>query len=358
MANTKKLEGKVALSFSLVDDTRTVIVPDWKEKTPKSETQFVTYGADNTFPNLLQDVIKDSVSASSVINGTVELFKGLNYEFNSPNPNIRPDRINRDEETIEDLLESMARDYLMYGAYAVQVIYNKLDEIAELYSIPVEYLRMNENRDKFFFSKKWSQYSTKSIEYPALKNHEKGQASAIYYYVNSGRRQTYGISAFTPVLSDMIAEGLSSKFVMKSMESGLAARFIISLPNAQNLTDEQKQDIEDGIKNKFCGLANAGSAMIYYNNGDTGLELEKIDSDDSHEMFEAISDAASLKIYKALHATPSLYGDPSHSTGFSSNEYDEAYRIFRKMTLRPLCNVIERGFDKLLGPESLKINAD
>lgn len=359
MANTKKIEnGKVALSFSLVDDTRAVVVPDWKEKTPKSDSQFVTYGTDNLFPNMLQDAVKESVSASSVINGTVELFKGLDYVFVSNNPNIKPERINRDDETVDDLLESMVRDYLTYGAFAVQVIYNKLDEIAELYSIPVEYLRVNENRDRFFFSKNWSKYSTKSIEYPAFKNHEKGQASAIYYYVNSGRRQTYGISAFTPVLSDMIAEGLSSKFIMKSMESGLAARFVISLPNAQNLTDEQKQAIEDGIKNKFCGLANAGSAMIYYNNGDSGLELEKIDSDDSHEMFDAISDAASLKIYKALHATPSLFGDPSHSTGFSSNEYDEAYKVFKKMTLKPICSVLERGFEKLLGPDSLKINAD
>ena len=359
MANTKKIENrKVALSFSMVDDNETVIIPDWKEKSPRSDSQFVTYGANNTFPNMLQDLVKESVSASSVINGTLELFKGLGYEFVSNNSNIKPEHVNRDDETFNDLLESISRDYLTYGAFAIQVIYNKLDEIAELYSIPVEYLRMNESRDRFFFSKKWSQYSTKSFEYPALKNHKKGQPSAIYYYVNSGRRQTYGISAFTPVLSDMIAEGLSSKFIMKSMESGLAARFIISLPNSQNLNDEQKADIENGIKNKFCGLANAGSAMIYYNAGDQGLELEKIDSDDSHQMFDAISNAASLKIYKALHATPSLFGDPSHSTGFSSNEYDEAYKVFKKMTLKPLCAVVEQGINKIMGPETLKINAD
>lgn len=353
----KDKTNKVALSFSLVDSDKTFVMPDWKEKNPKNEDAFVTYGPDNIFPNTLQDVVQDSVSASSVVNGTVELFKGLGFEF-SETVNIKRERINRDDESMEDLLESCARDYIVYGAYAIQIIFNKLGEIAELYSIPIEFLRMNESRTKFWFSKSWSKYSTKSIQYKSWKEYEQGDASVIYYYTNSGRRQTYGISPFTPVLSDMVSEGLSSKFVMKSLNAGLAARFIISLPNAQNLNDEQKQAIEDGINNKFCGLENAGSSMIYYNAGDQGLEVEKIDNDDSHEMFNAISDAASLKIYKALHSSPNLFGDPSHATGFSSNEYDEAYKLFKKMTLKPLCQVLIKGMDKILGPGSLKINVE
>ena len=346
--------GKAVLSFSLVDTNKAIVVPEWKEKNPKNDDLFVTYGPDNVFPNILQDVIKDSVSASSVLNGTIELFKGLGFEFTETS-NLKVERINHDEETVEDLLESCARDYLTYGAFAIQVIYNKLGEIAELYNIPVEFLRINESRTKFWFSKSWSKYSTKSTKYVAFKERT-DEPSAIFYYVNSGRRQTYGISPFTPVISDMLAEGLSSKFIMKSMDAGLSSRFIISLPNAINLTDEQKADIEDGIRNKFTGLENAGSAMLYFNNGDQGLEVEKIDSDDSHEMFNAISDAASLKIYKALHATPALFGDPSHSSGFSMNEYDEAYSLFEKMTLRPLCATLVKSFNKILGDSALKIN--
>ncbi len=348
---------QIAVSLSLVDTDKTVIVPDWKEKNPRNDKQFVTYGPDNIFPNTLQDIVKESVSASGVINGTVELFKGLEYEFNE-HKNIKKDRINRDDETFDDLLESLARDYITYGAYAIQIIYNRLGQIAELYAIPVEFLRTNESRSKFWFSKSWSKYSTKSIEYNSLSGYEEGDASVIYYYTNSGRRQTYGISHFTPVLSDMVGEGLSSKFIMKSMESGLAARFIISLPNAGMLTDEQKAAIEDGINNKFCGLANAGSAMIYYNNGDQGLEIEKIDSDDSHEMFDAISEAASLKIYKALHACPQLFGDTSQATGFNTQEYEEAYKLYKKMTLKPMCRSIERGINKVLGANTLKINVE
>lgn len=358
MKDTEK--EKKPMCFSRVDTENTVIVPEYKETLPGNDDQFVKYGPANTFPNDLRNLAKESVTASSVINGICEYMKGVKYEFNIDSNNITVDKVNTLCDTMDDLLESCIRDQVTFGGFALQVIYNKLGEIAELYNIPMEFLRTNESRTKFWFSKKWTKYSAKSIEYPAFDKNQTGmlRASEIFYCTNSGRLQTYPISFFTPVLYDMTSEAISGKYIAKTLDSGISARYVISLPNAQNLTDEQKQDIEDGVKAKFTGIENAGEFMLYFNNGDQGLEVEKIDNDDSGQTFNAISDAASLRIYKAMHATPNLFGDPSQSSGFNSNEYDEALKVFKKMTLIPLARTIQKGFNQVLGDNAIKITVE
>lgn len=344
--------------FSRVDTEPEIVLPEYAEQyTPGNLTQFVKWGPNNTFPNDLQDAIKNSVSASSVVNGTVELFKGLPIEYGFKDANITIDKINHDEETFMDLLEQCVRDYVTYGGYAIQVIYNRLNQIAELYNIPMEFLRMNEDRSRFWFSKKWSKYSNKATQYPALKVREK-EPSAIMLYTNAGRRQVYPMSPLTPAISDIISEGLSSKYVRKTLESGISANFIVSLPNSQNLNDEQKAEIEEGIRSKFCGLENRGEFILYFNNGSDGLEVERIATDDSNDIFNSISESASLKIYKAMHSCPQIFGDTTQATGFSEQEYQEAFNLFKKMTLKPICESLERTLNKILGDNAIKINVE
>lgn len=346
----------VFMCFSLVDSDPDVVIPDYKEAISSNSSAFVKWGPNNTYPSDLRTLTKESVTASSVINGISEYFRGLEYEFDLSG-NITVNKVNGDGDSIFDLIDACLRDQVIFGGYAIQVIYNKVGKIAELYSIPLDFLRMNEDRDKFFFSKKWAKYSSKTIEYPKFTGEktENIVPSEVFLMTNAGRNQVYPISFFTPAIYDMYSEAVAGKYIAKQLDGGLSSRFIVSLPNSQNLTDQQKQDIEDGIKNKFCGVNNAGSAMLFFNNGDQGLEVEKIDSDNSSDVFNSISDEASLRIYKCMHATPNLLGDPSKSTGFNSNEYDQAFSLFKKMTLVPLARVIERGLNTVLGENSVKI---
>lgn len=347
------------MCFSLVDTDREVVIPEYKEVTPSSGDTFVKWGTDNTYPNILRSMVKESVSATSVVNGTCEYMKGLKYEFNLTG-NITEDKANRDNDTLMDIIDACVKDQVIFSGFCIQVIYNKLGEIAELYHLPMDFVRMNEDKTKFYFSKKWSKYSAKAVEYPKFSKDENKPIvpSEVFHMSNAGRSQVYPSSNFSPVLFDMYSESVASKYIAKTLDGGISARYVISLPNAENLTDEQKQDIEDGIRNKFTGVNNAGSFLLYFNAGDQGLEVEKIEGDETGDTFNAISDAASLHIYKALHCTPNLMGDPSHSSGFSEQEYDGSLKLFKKMTLTPLARVIERGFNEVLGENAVKITVE
>lgn len=353
-----ELQKNKVMCFSLVDTEREVVIPEYKEVTPSNSDTFVKWGTDNTYPNILRSMVKESVSATSVVNGTCEYFKGLKYEFNLSG-NITEDRANPDE-TLMDIIDACVRDQIIFSGFCIQVIYNKLGEIAELYHLPMDFVRMNEDKTKFYFSKKWSKYSAKAIEYPKFSKDENKPIvpSEVFCMSNAGRSQVYPSSSFAPVLYDMYSEAIASKYIAKTLDGGIAARYVISLPNAENLSDEQKAEIESGIRDKFTGVNNAGSFLLYFNSGQDGLQVQKIEGDETGDTFNNIADAASLHIYKAHHCTPNLFGDPSHSTGFSEQEYDGSFKLFKKMTLTPLARVIERGFNQVLGENSVKITVD
>ena len=346
--NVKQINSDVTLlKFGQVSPDLKISTPSWEEGTVRNENSYVPFGPTNRFPNELYAIIQQSPTASSILSGTVELIKRytIKENYNLPcNPYI-----NNKHENIESLVENLVTDYITFGMISIQVIWNKLGEIAELHHIPVEMIRLNEDKTKVWFNKKWKTYSTVSTIYSAFTGNIDDGYSQVYIYTNTGNRQTYGKSMFAPAINDITAEAIASQYIKNSLESGLASRYVIDLPNSANLPDEQKAAIEKGIKEKFCGVENAGPFMFYFNNTPEKLNVTKVDTDDSHEVFNSIRLAAKNNIFVSAHATPNLFGDPSSTTGFNSQEYDEAFKLYDKMTIKPALKVITNAFSTIFG---------
>ena len=346
--NVKQINSDVTLlKFGQVSPDLKISTPSWEEGTVRNENSYVPFGPTNRFPNELYAIIQQSPTASSILSGTVELIKRYSIKENYDLP-CTP-YINNKHDNIESLVENLVTDYMMFGMISIQVIWNKLGEIAELHHIPVEMIRLNEDKTKVWFNKKWKTYSTVSTTYNVFTGNIDDGYSQVYVYTNTGNRQTYGKSMFAPAINDITSEAIASQYIKNSLESGLASRYVIDLPNSANLPDEQKAAIEKGIKEKFCGVENAGTFMIYFNNTPDKLNVTKVDTDDSHEVFNSIRLAAKNNIFVSAHATPNLFGDPSSTTGFNSQEYDEAFKLYDKMTIKPALKVITNAFSTIFG---------
>ena len=337
--------------FSLIDTDKDYELPSYEESDTRGKSM-VNWGPDNRFPNNLYEMSQNSASLSAIINGTVELIKG---EKVTVNPDIHNNGdlyyypfMNRYDETLSELVESLVRDYMLYGMFAIQVIYNKLNNKAELVALPAEYIRMNEDRSMIYFCKKWRKFSTNAIVYDKFDDSNIIDHKAqVFIYTNAGHRQVYGISPQNAALEDIAAESFGAKYIRKALQSGLSARYMIDLPNTANLSDEQKAEIEEGITEKFTGWTNAGSFALYFNNGTEAMHVTKVDLDNSHEIFKSIREAASQNIFVVNHATPNLFGLPTATTGFNEQEYQSAYDLYNKMTLEPIKAAICKSFNKI-----------
>ena len=347
----KNISNVGIVKFSLIDPDDSYELPSYEESDSRAKS-IVNWGPSNQFPNMLYEMCQNSATLSAIINGTVELLKGEQITIN-PDIHTNGDLyyypfINRYDETASDLVEALARDYMLFGMFAIQVIYNKLGNIAEIIALPAEYIRMNEDRSLIYFSKKWKKYTISDVVYDKFdRENVIANKAQVFVYTNSGHRQVYGISPQNAALEDIAAEAFSAKYVRKSLQSGLSARYIIDLPSTANLTDEQKAEIEEGITEKFTGWENSGSFALYFNNGTEAMHITKVDRDDSNEIFKSIREAASQNIFIVNHATPNVFGLPTATTGFSEQEYDQAYALYNKMTLTPIKESIKRSLNKI-----------
>lgn len=353
MNNVKKSKtpnkSKVSLSFGDVSPDYVVQVPYYKEPIVRNDDVYVPYGEANLFPNELLELIQQSVTATSILNGTMEMIKNYEITLNAKLPSYP--YVNNDKDSVIDLVTACAYDYLVFGQFAIQVIWNRLNKISEIIHIPSEMIRMNTNRDKIYFNRFWSKFSSNNIIYNSFNPAQRkaDEFSQVYVYTNGGHRQTYGLSPFSGCLNDIATEVSASYYVKNSMDSGLASRFIINLPNSANLTDDEKESIEESIRDKFCGSKNAGAFMLYFNNNDSELNVSKIDTDDSHERFKTIMEFTQSRIFICLHTTPNLFGSPNQTTGFNTQEYQDAYNLYYKMTLAPTLNSVSQALNDIFG---------
>ena len=72
-------------------------------------------------------------------------------------------------DTIREQVKDIAKDFEIYGGFALQVIRNLAGEVAEVYYIDMRYLRTNKEGDVFYYSEKWGKSSrTDMVVYPAF----------------------------------------------------------------------------------------------------------------------------------------------------------------------------------------------
>ena len=78
----------------------------------------------------------------SIINGSVDYVIGKQIQY-SPTIATFAEKVNADGETLEDIAKKAATDLFIFGGFALQIIYNKMGQISELYWLDFRNIRLN-----------------------------------------------------------------------------------------------------------------------------------------------------------------------------------------------------------------------
>lgn len=320
-------------------------------ETVYSDNQIVSYGYDNKLPLLLDNVVKECATLNSIILGTNNFILGDNIECNIES---MKDKVNRSGMTIRQFISNISLSYLKFGGFAFQIIYSKAGIPVELYPLDFAKCRTNEKGTKIFYSKKqWGRYTTKSEVFDRFdrKNIDWEKPTQIFYYKGDFTNSVYPLPPYYSALKDILTEIECANYSLNTVARGFSAKYLFNIPQVNNLTDEQKEAIEDGIKNKFCGSDNEVNFMLYYTDGDEKMEVTKIESDDTPEKYIAIKDKARENIFVSMRATPNLFGLPNATTGFNSQEYTSSVKLYQKTVVQPIQDIITEVLNKVFAIE-------
>ena len=327
---------KDKLSFSVFELEKTEM-PDGKE-TVRSGYDYVSWGKDNRFPNDLYDMYQNSAILQSVINGTAD------YVFGSGVISAF-DVVNDKYETLEDVVKRCVFDLLIFGGFAVQLMY-KGGKVEAMYWLDFQKCRKSEDEKKVYYSDDWGKYAKKALEYNAwTPDTDKG--TCIFYYKGHKTRGIYPVPMYIGALKSIKISTEISNFHLNNITKGFASNAVISFNNGEP-DEDTKARIEKDVKEKFCGTDNAGSFLLLFNDSkDNACEIAKIQDDKFDLKYDALAKSVKEDIFIAFRATPTLFGLPNENNGFSKQEYLESFELYNKTVVVPLQKDVERAFKSI-----------
>ena len=327
---------KDRLSFSVFELDRPAM-PDAKEVV-RSGYDYVSWGKDNKYPQDLYYLYENSAILQSVINGTADYVfgGGVISAF---------DVVNDKNETLEDVVKKCVFDLLIFGGFAVQLMY-KGGKAEAVYWLDFQKVRKSEDERKVYYCDEWGKYNKKCLEYNAwTPGTDKG--TCIFYYKGHKTRGIYPVPMYVGALKSVKISTEISNFHLNNIVKGFASNAIISFNNGEP-DDDTKARIEKDVKEKFCGTDNAGSFLLLFNESkDNAAEIVKIQDDKFDQKYEALSKSVKEDIFIAFRATPTLFGLPNENNGFSKQEYLESFELYNRTVVVPLQHDVERAFKSI-----------
>lgn len=315
---------------------------------------FMMWGEDNAFPEYLFNLYKTTTDLKTCVDGLSDFVAGNKVTMNVAQGYINADKLNRRDNAFETI-QALARDAALYGGFAFQVLCNGLGKVTEIYHVDFRYLRSNKDNDTFYYSEDWAKRFSRSraVEYPTFM--AKSPVISSIVYVKLDDMATYPMPICMTALKACEIERRIDDFHLNGLENGFSASYIVNFNNGVP-TDEEKSEIEAMFNRKFAGSANAGRIVFSWNEGkEHAATISKMDLQDFGERYNSLAKWSRQNIYAAFRANPNLFGISTENLGFSSEEYESAFKLFNRTRVRPIQRRIVESIEKVLGAGAITI---
>lgn len=314
-------------------------------ETTMSGKDYVNLGQDNNFPQILFDTYTDCSILGSVINAVSDYVSGAGLD--------KSDKIiNRKGQTLEELVQQVSLDYVLFGAFSVELIRNKLGELVEINFVDVRNVRLDESGDYVYYSKQWGKYNRNVKKYDRFKYNVNSPVS-IMYYKNPKTRTIYGTPIWISALRSALTMIEASKLNYTSVLNAFVPNTIISFNNGIP-SDDVQDEIEQMVLDKFTGSNGSHLMLNWADSKETAPEVSSFTTEDYTTRYTTVMDACRNDILSAFRCSGQLVGVLPEQTGFNSIEYKDAFSLFKETVIKPIQKEIEKAFEIIGVP--IKLN--
>ena len=315
--------------------------------TRKNALGWVNWGVKNNYPNLLLDLYNQSPTHRSAINFAMMSILGNGVDYDQM-------QLNGDEvvpnysQTWDEVIKSLALDYILYGSYAIQVIMNKDGNTYSFWHMPLEKVRWSEYDEdgqitSYWISNDWTaigQNPPIEVEALDMKSEmklDKGKPYLYVYRTYSPTMTYYTQPHYAAAIKAIQAEIEYCNYDLKNIVNGFTPSGVLTLPEVE--TDEERQAIIANITRMFQGSENANSVMITFRSNieDKGVEYTPFQSNKGSFNFYADANQRVINRILEAHQIPNaaLIGMPDISNSGFASEADKlqvSYELYNKLT--------------------------
>ena len=350
---------RVGFSFAAIDTyvETNIVLPTEKVI---SGRDMVQWGTKNVYPDYLLDLYNNVPTLRSIINGNIDYVAGDEISIVPLQEEYTNQQMNRRGDTIREQVKDIAKDFEIYGGFALQVIRNLAGEVAEIYYIDMRFLRTNKEGNVFYYSEKWNKGGrTDVIIYPAfmpnldwesLTDAEKNRHASSILFVKNVHTQVYPAPLYAASVKACEIERQIDDFHLSDINNHFVSSAIINFNNGDP-GDEMKKEVEATLNEKFSGAVNGGRIMCSWNkNRESATDIREFKVEDFGERYKSLSQHSRTQIFTAFRAIPLLFGLTSEAnTGFSTEEFEQSFKLYNRTQIKPVQDMICGAYERIYG---------
>jgi len=338
--------------------------PVFKEEKSK---EWIIYGAErdgyyNNYPAYLLYLYNRSSKHNAFINGKVLYICGAGVGFDSDSLSIEDiaranDFLNKENtnfDTLKDIVKKCVLDKKLFGGYYLEVIWNKAGNNFEILHFPYNNLRKAKDAEGYWYSKDWSKQKQTpedtDLEYIPLFDPEKPNGRQIFV----SKEYRPDLDAYP--LPDYVASAVYaevdvelSNYRLNAIKSGFNAGTILNFSNGRP-TEEEKEEIEARLKEKFTGTDRANSLLISFSgNRETAPTIEHLTPQNVDAQLTELNDQVIQELIIGHHIpNPMLVGIKTPGELGNKDQINDSYELYKSTYIVPNQREIEKDFNYLL----------
>lgn len=350
------------VSFAAIDQyVETNIVLPTERVTNRD---FVEWGKGNNYPGYLLDLYNNVTTLRSIINGNIDFVTGDDVTILPLGDRFAEGIMNTRGDLITDIVRDLAKDYNLYGGFALQIIRDHNGDVAEIYYIDMRFIRSNKENDVFYYNEHWDKGGRKDViiypkflrnlDWTSLSDEERDRHASSIVFVKNVHTQVYPAPMYAASVLSCEIEKAISQYHWNSLNNNFCPDIIINFNNGDP-GDEIKEEIVSDLEEKFSGYQNGKRFMVSFNKDRmSAVTIDTIKTDDFSERYKALEESCRRQIFSAFRAQPLLFGLNSDvSTGFSTDEFEQTFKLYNRTQIRPVQRLIADAFDRIYGSKGV-----
>lgn len=296
--------------------------PKFEEKKGRN---YVEFGDRNNYSNYLISLYGESPKHGAIVKGKVNYIFGKGFEDVEK-------KANSHGETWNQILKRSILDDELHGGFYLQVLWNTLGNIADVFHIEFQKVRASKDLKKFYIKDDWtlSDFKEKAREYPAFNLKDRTGVQILFVKQYNPKSDVYPLPSYFQGLNYIESDIQVSRHILGNAKHNFVATKLINFNNGLPQEEEQ-EEVERDLKRKFANHDGDRVVIAFNPSKENAVDIVDLgETSLTKEDFTNVNNLIQQEIFACHQVTsPMLFGIKTEGQLGGRSEIRDAYQIFQ-----------------------------
>lgn len=315
----------------------------------------VQWGKDNNFPQELYSLYDHCSTFQSIVEGTADYISGNGLTNINSSIVEFAERVNDDGDDLFDIVDRVGWNSEFIGGVFI-LITRTFDKrhISGLLVLDARRCRCKADGTGIkYYNMKDGKLQTSFVEYRYWTGLNVDPADAeiqeVYYWCGRRPRGFYPRPRYASALLAIDTQIRIQQYYSSLVQNNFTICGILTIP-ADGMTEEQQKAFYKRVNATYSGSAKAGRLLSQFvSDMNLAAKYTPIAANDLDKQYIEVSKSTREEIYAAFRAIPALFGIMTETTGFSQQEFLDAFTLYSATVVAPRQRDIIRIFSDIFG---------